>query len=287
MEEQGTGAAGAATALTGGSGLRWLEFEVDGVHVEGVVPVTADEAAAARPPIVCIHGGMHGSWCWHDFMGRFAQAGWRAYAFDWYHHHRSRRLPAAQFVRRSIADVGEEIGKVAAHVGGAPVIVGHSMGGLAAQAWAAQADAAALVLVTPVAPAAAGGSPLELPLPLTAGEPVAPPPFDMARAMFFEGVPEERARELHARLCPESPQAVLEATQFSLPVDTARVRAPVLALAGGNDFLAPPELVRRVAALYGGEYVCLAGKGHSLLLEPGWPATADLILAWLRRTLER
>ncbi|MCC7411503.1 MAG: alpha/beta hydrolase [Gammaproteobacteria bacterium] len=260
------------------SGVRRVSIDVDGVHVEGTEP-GADRTRST--PILCVHGGCHASWCWDGWLEYFATHGRPAYALDWYHHGRSRSLAPAEFVQRSIGDVCEEIGKVIDHLGTAPVLIGHSMGGLAVQAWAAQHTAAALVLLTPAAPAQVGGAPIELPFALDETMPFAPPPLAIAREMFFHGVPVETAERLHARLCAESPRAVLEATRHILSIDTARVTAPMLVFAGELDFLTPPDLVARLARHYGADYTCLPGRGHSVLVEPGWRETAAAITTWL------
>lgn len=260
-----------------------VEFETDGVHTEGVE--SDDAAAASRAPIIFVHGGNHGSWCWHRMLPALADAGWHAYALNWYGHYKSRPLPVAEFVRRGIADVTDEIARVAGRVGTRPILIGHSMGGLAAQKYAESHPVAALVLMTPVSPAGAGVTPVEIPIPVPDDRPFPPPPFEMARGMFFHGVPEAEARAYHDLLCPESPRAVREATQFTVPVDRTRIACPILVIAGAADVLTPPEALRRLADHYGAEFALLPGKGHSLPYEPGWRDTVDLIVDWSRRVL--
>jgi pimeloyl-ACP methyl ester carboxylesterase len=73
-------------------------------------------------------------------------------------------VPPSEAVRRSIADVGREIGIVADWLGREPVLVAHSMGGLASLVYASRNPVRALVLITPVMPKEYAGA--EIPLPV-------------------------------------------------------------------------------------------------------------------------
>lgn len=257
-----------------------IELELDGVYMTGVEPAAPDPR---RPPLVLIHGGCHASWCWEPWLPLLAAAGWRAYAFDWYHHGRSQTLSPESFVGRSIADVTEEIDVVVRHLGATPALIGHSLGGLAAQKYAERAETAALVLLTPGVPAEVGCAPVELPLPIPRDEPFPPPPREAARDMFFHGVPEHEVQRMYPLLCPESPRAVEEVTRHTLHVDRTRVSSPILVLGAEHDALTPAPLVRRLADHYCADYLYLRGRGHGALYEPGWEATAARVESWLRR----
>ncbi|HEY0641369.1 MAG TPA: alpha/beta fold hydrolase [Pseudonocardiaceae bacterium] len=232
--------------------------------------------------LVLVHGGAHAAWCWSEYLPYLAERGWDCHALDWYGHGGSPAVPGA--VRRGIADVATEIGIVAAELPEPPVLVGHSMGALAAQCHAAAHPVAGLVLLAPVPPA---GVPVTAPpLPVDETRPWGPPPFDVAYGLFFAGLPVDQARDLHARLVPESPRAVLEATgRLPVPVSAAAVRANTprtLVVAGTEDPLTPPEVTRRVAERYGAEYHLLPGLGHDgLLLGPQWRTAATLVAAHL------
>ncbi|MCC6669874.1 MAG: alpha/beta hydrolase [Planctomycetes bacterium] len=61
----------------------------------------------------------------------------------------------------------------------------------------------------------------------------------------------------------------------------AGIQVPVLCVAGAEDTLTCPDEVEETARLLPrGRYLCVAGAGHSLLLES--PATFDTLLAFLR-----
>jgi pimeloyl-ACP methyl ester carboxylesterase len=256
------------------------ELRIGGVRVERCAPATPG-TGAQRPPLLLVHGGSHGSWCWANYLSYFSNAGWDTLALNWYGHGGSEDLAPEALVNRSICDVTEEIGLVAATLPRPPVVVGHSMGGLAAQVYAERNEVAGLVLIGSVVPEEVGGPVNEIPVDLSALFPVLP--FEVAWQMFFQGVPEAVAREFYARLTPESPRAVWEATRWTVSVDRSKISCPVLVIGGETDILCPAEITGNLAAHYGAEYIFVPGRGHNIMLEPRWRETADQIAGWLGR----
>jgi pimeloyl-ACP methyl ester carboxylesterase len=145
----------------------------------------------------------------------------------------------------------------------APVLLGHSMGGLLAQQLAARISPFALVLLTPAAPAGINALTWDsvvsfLPVTLTPGfwkRPHKPGPR-RAAARAFNGVPPEKHAALYAGLVEESGRVVFEAGFWFLDrartsgVDASAVRCPVYVVSAGRDRLTPAAVVRKVAARY-------------------------------------
>ena len=247
---------------------------IGGIFVEHACPI----AAQRQDPILFVHGGCHGSWCWENYLPYFARAGWACYALNWYNHYNSECLPKERFLNRSIADVTQEIGIVARQLGRPPILVGHSMGGLAVLKYAEIAPVKALVLLTPGLPAETGGPGLEL--ALDPAEPFGPPPRDWAKAQFLATSSEAIFDRYYPLLCPESPRAVIEATQATLHVNRTRISHPMLVVAVELDQLAPAKLVRDLAHYYGADYLFVPECGHDLMLEPSWQETAARVKDW-------
>ncbi|MEJ0094876.1 MAG: alpha/beta fold hydrolase [Methylocella sp.] len=130
------------------------EYRIQGVRVERASP---SGRPARQHPLVFVHGGCHGSWVWEHFLPYFSQAGWDCHALNWRQHNGSKELPNDQLVRRGIADVAEEIAHVAEQFEQPPILIRHSMGGLASQKYAEDQQVAALVLLASVVPAEVGG----------------------------------------------------------------------------------------------------------------------------------
>lgn len=249
--------------------------------VEGVAITRCDPPGARRAPMLLVHGGCHGAWQWEPWLPWLARCGRTVLAIDWFSHGKSRELEHDDWVRRGILDVQSEIGVGVDQAPGPPVLIGHSMGGLASLAYAADHPGriAALVLLTPVVPARFGGAPIEVPLDRAGPWPVPPP--EIARQLWFDTAPDALAATIYDRLQPESPQAVWEATRWTaeLAVDTLDV--PVMVVAGARDQLTPPDVVAGLAEGIGATLVTLDGVGHGVVFDPGWPALCEHINGWL------
>ena len=90
-------------------------------------------SSAAHPvPLLFVHGGWHGAWCWDDqFLGFFAENGFRAVAVSLRTHGKS--VTSQRLRTCSIADYVDDAKAAADQLDGQPVIVGHSMGGFVVQ----------------------------------------------------------------------------------------------------------------------------------------------------------
>ena len=103
----------------------------------------------------------------------------------------------------------------------------------------------------------------------------------LVRELFFtQTTPQGLVDEVWGRLQDESYPAFLDTmVVWARP---RRVRVPVLVLGAERDgFFSAAEL-RRVAAAHGVEAEILAGMGHDLMLDQGWPQVADRIDSWVR-----
>jgi pimeloyl-ACP methyl ester carboxylesterase len=255
----------------------------------GDVAVTeVGPTSTTLPPVVMVHGGHHGAWCWQKLQLLFAAAGWRTTALDWLNHGRSAALPRQTWVQRDILAVREEVGTVcsaiAEEAGRPPVLIGHSMGGLASLAYATL-DApmlGALVLLAPVVPEAFASETIDLPVDFS--EPYAPPPLEVARQLFFADVTDDEAERYYAKLQPESPACIWQATRWTAELAVEKFSGlDVLAFGAELDPLVPAPSVEALAAHIGADYVPLAGTGHGLTLDPVHAQVARTTLDWLHQ----
>ncbi|HEY0637975.1 MAG TPA: alpha/beta hydrolase [Pseudonocardiaceae bacterium] len=238
--------------------------------------------------IVFVHGGCHGSWCWGPYMQYLAACGWNCYSLNWFNHGGSLDQASSVFAARSIAAVTHEIRQTVLFCGSpAPLLVGHSMGALAAQRYAGQYSVRGLALICPVAPQEVGNA--YVPIPVDPAVPWGPPPFADAQQMFFGGFTLASAQAYYARLEPESARAVLEATGragVSVSSLAVRARAPrITVIAAQNDTLTPPSVTAAVAAYYQCQYVQLSGQSHDgPLIGPNWTLGAQSLWAFAETT---
>jgi pimeloyl-ACP methyl ester carboxylesterase len=253
-------------------------YRVNGV---AVVKYTPDEPTG-KAPIIMAYGGNHGVWVWELWAKFFRDAGYEVHVFDWFNHGNSDKLPDEEFLKRSILDVAhQEIKYVAEHLGQTPIVMGHSMGGLAAAAYAAEAPVERLVLLAPVVTKEAKADPIPLPVDMNQLFPA--PPFEMAKQMFFTTLDDATAKRYYDLLVPESPEAVHEATQWSDTLDFSAVKAPTLIMAAEMDHVIPLEPLQRFDKLLHADFKIAKGVGHSdmLLKEPDYRDAAEQVRQWL------
>lgn len=183
-----------------------------------------------------VHGGVHGSWAFENIGPRLAGSGWHGVALNWLNHHGSASLPLDVALQRPILDVGHEIGVVAGGLAQPPVLLAHSMGGLAALAYAAQNPVAGLVLLAPVVPREFAGEAIDVPYDKSA---LRLPPPGVAAPLFWDEVPAGHAERYTALKSPESQRAVIEATRWAVELDVSTVTAPSLLFGAERDLLVP------------------------------------------------
>jgi pimeloyl-ACP methyl ester carboxylesterase len=145
----------------------------------------------------------------------------------------------------------------------APILVGHSMGGLLAQQLAARIQPFALVLITPAAPAGIFGLRWAnlvsfLPVVLRWGWWLRPQKLSFSGYVdrAYNGVPAEKHRALYEGMVEESGRVVFEIGFWfadgarASAVDASRIRCPVYIVSSGEDRLTPAAVVRKLAGLY-------------------------------------
>jgi non-heme chloroperoxidase len=253
----------------------------------------------ARPPVVMIHGAFCGGWAFDGWRAVFEAQGYRTYTPTLRHHDQGMNPPAA-LGTTSMRDYADDLERELDAIGDAPILLGHSLGGLLAQMLAARRPVRALVLLAPCPP--------------WGMTPSTPFEFISAQSLYFAGgfwssalkphqwiaaanaldlLPEKERDAVFARFVPESGLATFEIMQWmfdlkrATQVDARAVTCPILCFAGARDRVNPPATVRRLARRYGGRarYEELPDHSHWLIGEPGWQKIASGTLMWLDRVL--
>ena len=110
------------------------------------------------------------------------------------------------------------------------------------------------------------------------------PPPQLVDHAWWGDVGADEARLYRSLLCPESPRAVREATQWLCHVDTSSlVHIPTLVIGAEDDLLVPPHAVRALANSVAADYVELSATGHGIPLNPVWVDATATMLNWLPR----
>lgn len=235
--------------------------------------------------LLLIHGLGGGSWSWETFQRECARLGVGSLAIEL---PRSKQDDFENFVMyaaQALHDFQAQHGPC--------VVVGHSLGGLVAQKLAETEPAAGFVFLASVPP----WSLLRLaywrlwrgllrhPWRQVVG------PILGRKLLLDHGLQEELLNQrlapdvkaaIYARDRPDSGRASMQMVLGLIRVDSGRVHAPCLVVAGSDDQLMPLSEQRRLAAYYRCPSLVF-DAGHMLMLEPGAAGVARGICDWLEQ----
>ena len=256
----------------------------------GLTMRVAEPAEPCHEPLLLLHGFAGGAWYWEPWQRVLAELGYPSIALNLRGHYDSR--PVADFGRVSLADYVADAREAATTIG-RPVVIGHSMGGLLAQALAAEQAVEAAVLLCPLPPKGIGFANARLILrqlrhlpSMLLDRPVAGSPDDLIE-MALHRMPAAEQQALARRFVPESGRASREISMGGLAVDRDRVRCPVLVVSATEDRFFPPKIGAAVAARYDAPQWVYAQHAHFVVMEPGFATIATDVARWIGSALAR
>ncbi|MBI5942622.1 MAG: alpha/beta fold hydrolase [Caulobacterales bacterium] len=252
--------------------------------------------------IVMVHGVGGTADAWSRLAPAFRDKGWRVETPTLYPHMRLAENPPADLPKVRFRDYIAEIEALAraleAETGTAPVLFGHSMGGLIVQKLLERGVGRAGVLVTPASPGDCRGSrhpaqAVTFANILFSGD-VAGKSHKIWPFGFSWGVLNRVPRAKHAGIFAGTvydsggvytdiayPERDPERSAF---VDETKITVPVLTLGGARDRAVPISDVRLLAEKYsriGGDYLEYPDHGHWIVDEPGTDQVISDIDTWL------
>lgn len=257
-------------------------------------------------PVVFVHGLWLLSSSWDNWRTLFEAQGYTTLAPGWPDDpdtvSAANQNPEAMAHKR-INQVTERYVEAIAQLTIKPAVVGHSFGGLIAQRLAGEGASAVTVAISPAAFRSV------LPLPLSAlksASPVLANPANYGRAVpltfeqfqyaFANDVDDSEARALYEAFAVPAPGAPLfQAAAANLNpwtedrVDTENPqRGPLLIIAGEKDHTVPAvvsEAAYKRQQKNAGvtEFQVAPDRGHSLTIDHGWRAVAEMALAFIGR----
>ncbi|TAE19161.1 MAG: alpha/beta hydrolase [Bacteroidetes bacterium] len=250
-----------------------------------------------RPPLLFVHGMMETGGCWKNYRSVFESAGFECHAPDLRYHHLSQKdAPDYRLGTVSLRDYVADLKALVATLPTAPVLVGHSMGGLIVQLLASEVQARAVVALTPAPPSNITSfaiSPLrifaESVLSMRFWEKPFKVSFASASFGFLHQLPLADQQKGYSEMVYESGRVLSEIAlpQFDkhkaahVPID--KVTCPILFVGASLDRATPAVSVKKASKLYPqGEYKEYAQFGHWVLGEAGWEQVPQDILAWLQ-----
>lgn len=232
---------------------------------------------AFRPPLLFVHGGLHGAWCWDEhWMPEAAGRGWPTYAVSLRGHGASEGRD--QINRWKLRDYQHDVMQAVTALPEPPVLIGHAMGAAVVERVLHAYRPRGAVLL---APASGPGIALRL---------LRSHPSDVVRAALGRSIPARReylfsdrlddatARSYLGRMDRESALAQWE---MLIPRPATDTDVPVLVMGAEQDVLAAPHDVSRRAQAYGTQARIFRDMGHSMMLDAGWRAPLEVMLRWI------
>lgn len=254
-----------------------------------------------QTPVMMVHGMCCTGEVWSHYREFFEARGVRVFTPtlrpDLRVNVRQRAVPALGELGLDdyVRDLQLECKRIEAETGRKPAVIGHSMGGLLAQALAASDSVVAAVFISPAAPAGVRtlrmrglwtGFKMLRALGLTRW--FVKPDLRTTAVMVLNCMPRRQRRAIWESMVLESGKAFADFVHF--PVDASKIHVPVLTVAATLDRLLPASLVRLTGRRYaaiGGEFREYAQHAHWLYAEPGWERPAADVFEWLERVTAR
>ncbi|MBU2588857.1 MAG: alpha/beta hydrolase [Alphaproteobacteria bacterium] len=245
-----------------------------------------------KPPLLFIHGGFHGAWCWAEhFLPWFAGRGFDCHAISYRDHGSSKRT--GRHASWRLKDYVVDVRWAAEQLPVRPILIGHSLGGSIAQKLAAESSYPGLVLL---APSPIGGSnraamrmmashPAAMWRALVGGRMDAALPAFM-RFFVSPDFPAHERKALQARCTGlTSSRSANDAFYFDTPKPRP-LGTPTLVISGENDWSIPRYKNERLALAYGGDHITVP-TAHDIMCDTRWEAAAEQVLVWLDAQFRR
>jgi len=253
--------------------------------------------------VLMIHGYGCASDCWGPVAERLKTEGYKVETPTIRADQRKVSGPGPGLAGLSLADYVADMSALAASLakqdGEAPIVFGHSMGGLIAQKLAEAGLVSGAVLFSPASPADARGRPKLAPVLAFLNAALMSNPQTRTVKQWKTGfkwgvmnaVPASRHDALYARMVHDSGRVLADLAwpdkdpNKTAHVDADRIKVPLRVVAGALDRTTPVEDMRLVGKKYsavGGDYVEYPSNAHWLIDEPGTDVILDDVLEWLK-----
>ncbi len=261
---------------------------------------------STRTPVVFIHGLWLHATSWAPWLELFRQAGYEPVAPGWPGIPETVELARANsdsIADHGIEDITRHYASIIDGLPERPILVGHSFGGMIAEKLLGEDYGAAAVAID------AAQIKGVLPLPLSALRstlPVFKNPANIHKAVsltagqfrysFGNAISETESDDLYERWsipAPGRPLFEAATANFSLhspdKVQTRNEnRGPLLLVMGGRDHTVPEAITKSTLKQYRHSDAVtdleeFSDRGHSLTIDTGWPAVAELSLTWLTK----
>lgn len=249
-------------------------------------------------PIVFVHGGYMGAWCWKPyFIPYFKSKGFECYAFSMRGHGNSEGFDRIK--KHSFYDYVADLEQVVDGIGKKCILIGHSMGGAVVQKYCEQHGdkVAAMILLSSPAPNGMGlATGIEL-MGRGMGNVWSVTMFHQGIIKkedypekfpfrwFFSDYMDQDEKLKYARMMKrESDKASKQITKRYVK-EPSQLTMPKLVIGGEDDWYFAPSTQQATAALYNVNAVIVPKIAHNVMVDKFWKDVADEIHKFLLNLL--
>jgi pimeloyl-ACP methyl ester carboxylesterase len=254
---------------------------------------------ARSKSIVLIHGNFVNNTSWTKWKLRYEQRGYTVHTPANPGHAGNpadlRNKVHPDLIKTGFIDIVNNIANLIDSLPEKPLVIGHSMAGMAVMKLLEMGKVAAAVSID--------GAPPKNVFPPFKTLKAALPAFGFFSAKknfmgsrewynknFFNTLPEaERSKAFDDTAVPESFKVSQQLVLNSFSnIDFSKPHEPILFIGGGSDNIFPPSLTTKLANKYTDknskvDLKIFEGRSHFICGEPGWEQVADHILDWYER----
>lgn len=246
--------------------------------------------------IVLVHGNFVNNHTWNEWKKYYEQKGYTVYAPANPGHDGNpadlRKNGHPLLAKTTFKDVVDNIARLIDTLTEKPLVIGHSMAGMAVMKLTEMGKVAAAVSLDGAPPKNVFPpfSTLKIAFPALgffSGKPYYMGSRAWYDKAFFNTLPDaEKAKMYEQFAAPESHKVSLQLVLDSYSnIDFKKPHAPLLFIGGGSDNIFPPSLTKTIASKYRDsnsrvDVKIYEGKSHFIAGEPGWQKIADDVLNW-------
>lgn len=252
-------------------------------------------------PVVFIHGMYMTPLCWEDWAKRFAAKGYACLLPAWPGRDKPvetlrENHPDMELGKLTLQEVLESLARMIGSLDEKPILIGHSMGGLATQLLLQKGLAAAGIAIDSAPPQ--GVFTAQWPFLKANWGHVTPfanlnhpvqMSFERFQYAFVNTMPIADQRAAFEKYAvPESRRVPRQSLTSVARIDFKKPHVPLLLIAGSVDHLIPPSLIQTLYKKYRGsasviDYKEFPGRNHFLMGQKNWEEVADYCLEWLSK----
>jgi pimeloyl-ACP methyl ester carboxylesterase len=246
--------------------------------------------------IVLVHGNFVNNHTWNEWKKYYEQKGYTVYAPANPGHDGNpadlRKNGHPLLAKTTFKDVVDNIARLIDTLPEKPLVIGHSMAGMAVMKLTEMGKVAAAVSLDGAPPKNVFPpfSTLKIAFPALgffSGKPYYMGSRAWYDKAFFNTLPDaEKAKMYEQFAAPESHKVSLQLVLDSYSnIDFKKPHAPLLFIGGGSDNIFPPSLTKTIASKYRDsnsrvDVKIYESKSHFIAGEPGWQKIADDVLNW-------